>query len=400
MNTQKIRDDFAILNVKQKKPLIYMDSACMALKPMQVVEAMHEYYDNYPACVGRSMHKLGRAATEAYAKARQRVARFINAKPEEIIFTRNTTEGINIVARTLGLEHGDVVLTTDKEHNSNLLPWLLLAKERGIHHHIVHSNADNTFNMPNLEKALADTPKLISMVHTSNIDGYTTPSEAIKRAHDSGAFVMLDAAQSAPHMPINVRKMNVDFLAFSGHKMLGPTGMGVLYVSQDVVDELGEFMIGGETVVNSTYDSYKLEKPPMRFEAGLQNYAGAIGLAAAAEYLEKVGLDNIHKHELELTARLTEGIENIPGISFIGPAAELRGGVTSFNVKGIDAHTIAVMLDELANVAIRSGMHCVHSWFNARNLKGSARASLYLYNTKEEVDTFVETMKRIAKVGK
>jgi len=325
MNVGKIREDFTVLNAERKKPLIYMDSACMALKPRQVVEAMNSYYNEYPACAGRSVHRLGKAATEAYSRARERIARFIHAKPEEIIFTRNTTEGINLVARALSLGRGDIVLGTDKEHNSNLLPWLLMAKEKGIKHIAAESNADNTFNMENFELALAKKPKLVAMVHTSNLDGVTIPAhDVVKRAHDARALVLLDAAQSVPHMPIDVRKLDADFLAFSGHKMLGPTGTGVLYIRRSLADKLGQFMIGGETVVNSTYDSYELEKPPARFEAGLQNYAGAIGLAAAAEYLERIGTENIHKHETELNKKLTESISDINGVNIIGPAAELR----------------------------------------------------------------------------
>ncbi|MEM7813933.1 MAG: cysteine desulfurase [Candidatus Aenigmatarchaeota archaeon] len=400
MNASKIREDFPIL--QSVKPPIYFDNACMSLRPRQVVAAMNEYYEQYPACVGRSQHRLGKLATEAYERARARIAKFIGAKPEEIIFTRNTTEGINLVARAFPFEKGDVVLGTDKEHNSNLLPWLMLAKERGIRHAICHSNSDNTFSMPNFEDELkANRPKLVAFVHASNLDGVTIPAqEIIKRAHDAGALVLLDAAQSAPHQSIDVRKLGVDFLAFSGHKMLGPSGTGVLYVKRAVVEQLGQFMIGGETVINSTYDSYQLDKPPARFEAGLQNYAGAIGLAAAADYLEKIGLENIRKHELELTKQLTAGISQISGVSIIGPAPELRGGVTSFNVGKLDPHAVAIMLDELAGIAVRSGQHCVHSWFNAHDLKGSVRASLYLYNTEEEVRTFIETLQKIAKTLK
>jgi len=399
VNVAKIREDFPIFQSQPK--LIYFDNACMSLRPKQVIAAMNAYYEQYPACAGRSQHRLGRAATEAYERARARIAKFINAKPEEIIFTRNTTEGINLVARALPLGRGDVVLGTDKEHNSNLLPWLL-AKERGIRHAICHSNPDNTFSMQNFENALkADRPQLVAFVHASNLDGVTIPAqEIIKRAHDADALVLLDAAQSVPHQPIDVRKLGVDFLAFSGHKMLGPSGTGVLYVSRAVVERLGQFMIGGETVINSTYDSYQLDRPPARFEAGLQNYAGAIGLAAAADYLEKVGLEGIHAHEVELTKALTDSISRIPGISIIGPSAELRGGVTSFNLEKVDPHTIAIMLDELAGIAVRSGQHCVHSWFNAHGLKGSVRASLYLYNTAEEVAAFAETLQKIAKTLK
>lgn len=404
MNVSKIREDFPILQAPAKgKPLIYFDNACTTLRPRAVVAAVNEYYEQYPACAMRSQHKLGKLATEAHERARARIAKFLNAHPDEIIFTKNTTEAINLVSHALKFNRNDVVLGTDKEHNSNLLPWLLAAEQHGISHAIVRSKADNTFDMDAYERALAaNKPRLVSMIHASNLDGYTNPvQEIIKRAHDAKALVLLDAAQSVPHQPVDVRKLNADFLAFSGHKMLGPSGIGVLYASRKAVEQLGSFILGGETVTNSTYTSYNLEKPPARFEGGVQNYAGAIGLAAAAEYLEKIGLNNIHEHEMELTKQLTEGIQNIGGLSIIGPSnAALRNGVTSFNVGNADPHAIAIMLDELAGIAIRAGQHCVHSWFNAHNLKGSARASLYLYNTPEEVDTFIETLKKIAKVAK
>jgi cysteine desulfurase/selenocysteine lyase len=256
--------------------------------------------------------------------------------------------------------------------------------------------------MAAFEQALVQhKPKIVTAIHTSNLDGYTTPAkELIKLSHDSGALVVLDGAQSVPHQPVDVHKLDVDFFAFSGHKMLGPTGIGVLYVKRSAMEKLEPFMLGGETVVNSTYDSYELEKPPQRFEAGIQDYSGALGLAAAADYLEKIGLENIQKHESELTKRLAQGIQDISGLSVIGPSAELRSSITSFNIGRVDPHTIAIMLDELANIAVRSGQHCVHSWFNAHKLKGSVRASLYLYNTPEEVDVFTETLKKVAKTVK
>jgi cysteine desulfurase/selenocysteine lyase len=401
MNVSKIREDFPILQTSKK--LIYFDNACTTLKPQQVIDALNEYYVKYPACAVRSLHKLGRAATEAYERSRVRIAKFLNAKPDEIIFTKNATESLNLVARTLKLNKGDAVLATDKEHNSSLLPWLLAVKERGIKRFVVPSNPDNTFDMTAFEKAIGEhKPKLVTAIHASNLDGYTTPArEVIKRAHDANALVVLDGAQSVPHQPIDVRKLNVDFLAFSGHKMLGPTGIGVLYVKRSVMDKLEPFMLGGETVTNTTYTSYDLEKPPARFEAGIQDYSGAMGLAAAAEYLEKIGLENISKHEIGLNARLTKSMQDIPGFNLVGPAKpELRNGIMSFNIAGVDPHTIALMLDELSGIAIRSGQHCVHSWFNAHNIKGTARASLYLYNTQEEIDTFIETMKKIVKVAK
>lgn len=398
MNVEKIRQDFTVLQQKiGGKPVVYLDSACVSLKPRQVTEAMNEYYEKYPACAGRSMHKLGSMATEKYREARKIIAKFIGTgKPEEVVFTRNTTESINLVAHSLKLKKGDVVITTDKEHNSNLLPWQVMPK-KGVRHRIVFSRSDMTFDMEAFEKSMNKDVKLVSMVHTSNLDGYTLPAkEIIKISHDFGALVLLDGAQSVPHKDVNVKKLDVDFLAFSGHKMLGPSGTGVLYGKYHLLDNLSPFMLGGDTVQSTTYDSYTLLKPPEKFEAGLQNYAGAIGMAAAAEYLERAGKGNIEKHEAELNRLITDEISGIRGLEIIGPPShEMRSGIISFSVKGMDAHSIAVMLDEAANIMIRSGQHCVHSWFNAHKIEGSARASLYLYNTKEEAEAFSETLKKI-----
>ncbi|MFH0890114.1 MAG: aminotransferase class V-fold PLP-dependent enzyme [Candidatus Aenigmatarchaeota archaeon] len=404
MNTKNIIADFPSLNQKIRgKPVIYLDSACTTLRPKQVIDTMDEYYEKYPACAGRSVHAFGAEVTEKYNNARDTIAKFINAKRSgEIIFTRNTTEGINLVANSLNLAKGDIVLTTDKEHNSNLLPWQLLSKRRGIRHEIVFSNTDMTFNMENFENTMDDNVKLVSMVHTSNLDGYTIPAEKIiKLAHDHGALVMLDCAQSVPHKSIDVKKMDVDFIAFSGHKMLGPSGMGVLYGKYDLLEKMDPFMIGGDTVKNSTYDSFTLLDPPEKFEAGLQNYAGAIGFAAAAEYLRKVGMKNISSHELEINEIIYEGIKGINGSSIIGPSdSELRGGITSFNISGMDFHDIAVMLNESANIMVRSGQHCVHSWFNAHKIKGCVRSSLYLYNTKDDARVLVENLEKISRLAK
>jgi len=401
MDVKKIREDFPILQQKIKgRQLIYFDNACNTLRPRQVIAAQDEYYEQYPACAGRSIHKLSHTATEHYNKAREKIAKFVGAKKAgEVVFTRNTTEGINLVANSFWFERGDIVLTTDREHNSNLIPWQRAAKKLGVEHKIVFSRQDFTFDIEKF-KEMVKQAKLVAMVHSSNLDGYTTPAaEIIKIAHEAGAMVLLDAAQSAPHKQLDVRKLDVDFLAFSGHKMLGPSGMGVFYGKYELLEKLDMFMVGGDTVNNTTYDSADFMKPPEKFEAGLQNYAGAIGLAAAADYIDKIGKDKIQKHEEELTKIVDSGIKQIDGLTVVGVQdAKLRGGVTSFVIEGIHPHDIALILDENANIAIRSGAHCVHSWFNAHKLpNGSARASLYLYNTKDEAEIFVDELKKIAK---
>ena len=401
MNVDKIREDFPVLQKKiNGKFIIYFDSSCVTLKPKQVIEAMNEYYESYPGCAGRSIHRFGSKVTDKVKESREKIAKFIGAKkPEEIIFTRNTTEGINLLAHSLDLKKNDIVLTTDREHNSNLIPWQMLVKTIGIKHKTVFSKKDMTFDTENF-KNIVKGAKIVSFVHCSNLDGYTTPAEEIiKIAHDNDALVILDGAQSAPHKTVNVKKLDVDFFAFSGHKMLGPSGIGALYGKQHLIEELNPFIVGGDTVQNSTYDSCVFLKPPEKFEAGLQNYAGMVGFAEAASYIDNVGKENIQRHEIELNKIITQGVEEIDGSSIIGPhSPELRGGITSFNIKGIKYHDIAIMLDERANIMIRSGQHCVHSWFNGHGIEGSARVSLYLYNTKEEAKVFIDNLKEISKL--
>lgn len=396
INVRKIREDFLILDRKMNnRPIIYFDNACMSLKPRQVIEAMNRYYNEFPACGGRSLHSLGKRVTEEVRKARITIQKFINARKEkEIIFTKNTTESINLVANAFSLEEGDEVLTTDKEHNSNLLPWQRLKETKGI----IHQIAD--FNDPeDLKNKITNKTKLISMVHSSNLDGTSiNAKEIIKIAHDNKVAVMLDCAQSIPHKEVDVRKLDADFIAFSGHKMLGPTGTGCLYGKQELLEKLSPFIVGGDTVKDTTYSTAEFEELPERLEAGLQNYAGIIGFAEAANYLMRTGKGDIEQHELKLNRKITEELLKINGFDLIGPKdAEQRGGIISFNIKGMDPHNIAMILDQSANIMIRSGAHCVHSWFNAHQMKGSARASLYLYSTEEEANVFIEEMKKIVK---
>jgi cysteine desulfurase/selenocysteine lyase len=401
LDVNKIREDFPVLKkLINGKPPIYFDNACMTLRPRQVIDAMNDYYENYPACGERSVHKFGLRVTRECAEARDKIRRFIGAeKTEEIIFTKNATEGMNLVANSVSLKKGDVVLTTDHEHNSNLLPWLVLSERAGVKHIVVKSNNDTTFNMKSFEKALDQNVKLVSMVHVSNLDGVTVPArEIIKLAHEQNALVMLDGAQSAPHMKVNVKDLEVDFFAFSIHKMCGPSGVGVLYGRQDELEKLRSFITGGGTVSDTHYDSYKMFGLPERLEAGLQNYAGIIGSGAAAEYLMKIGMDEIERHENSLNSAITEHLSKIEKITFVGPRdPRLRGCILSFNVEGMNPHDVAMILDEISNIMVRSGKHCVHSWFNAHGLEGSVRASLYLYNTLEEVETFAGTLGQVVK---
>ncbi len=405
MDIQKLREDFPVLKqTVNGKPVVYFDNACMSLKPRQVTQKMLEYYEQYTACAGRSNHTFSRVCEEKYQEARKTLAKFLNAKkPEEVVFTRNTTEGLNLVANSLNLQKGDVVVSSDREHNSNLIPWQVLKERKWIEHRIVKSKPDFSFDLEAFKQAMDKNVKLVSMVWTSNIDGYTLPvKEIIKISHDFGALVMLDGAQAVPHSKTDVRKLDMDFLSFSGHKMLGPTGTGILYGKFDLLDKrLQTFMVGGETVEFTTYDTHKFLKPPEKFEAGLQDYAGMIGLGEAARYLERQGPENVERYEVMLNKSISERIGQIPNLQRVGYCnPELNGGIISFNIRGMKYHDVSLMLDRNHGIAIRSGQHCAHSWFKGHGIEGSARASLYLYNTKEEADIFVEALQKIAKLGK
>ncbi len=399
MDVKAIRTDFPVLNKKiNDLPIIYFDNACQTLRPYSVIEAVRKYYVEYSACAGRSNHKLGARVTQLVEESRHLIAKFINAHEEqEIIFTRNTTEGINLISNTLDLGPGDEVIISDKEHNSNLIPWLKLVKNRKIKVKVIPSNSDNTFNLEAFKKSISSQTRLVSVVMTSNLDGVSNPiSEIIKIAHKNKVLVLLDGAQFVPHSKVDVRKLDVDFLAFSGHKMLGPSGIGILYGKKKLLEELDSFMVGGDTVSNSTYTSYELLPLPERFEAGLQNYAGIIGLAEAVKYLEKVGFEEIQKQELKLNRTLTEGLKGIKGLHLIGPEdPSLRGGIYSFYIDNWSPHQVSLFLDQTENIALRAGQHCVHSWFNNHHLKGSIRASFYFYNTLEEVEILVKALKQL-----
>lgn len=399
MKIDQARKDFPIL---AKNKWIYFDNACQSLRPKSVIDVITEYYQEYPACGGRSMHTLAAKVTLKCDEARIIISKFIRAgRKEEVIFTRNTTEGINLVANSLGLKSGDVVITSDKEHNSNLIPWQMLREKIGIIHKIIHSREDNTFDIETYKKVLAEgKAKLVSLGFTSNLDGVTIPAkEIIKLAHQYGSLVLLDAAQTAPHQRIDVSDLDVDFLAFSGHKMLGPSGTGVLYGKYKLLEKLSPFMVGGDTVSSSTYTSHEFLPPPEKFEAGLQDYAGIIGLGEAVSYLEKTGFAEIQKQEYLLNKYITGELQKIPNIVIIGPTdPKVRGGIISFYIPGKDHHQIALMLDSSASIMVRSGQHCVHSWFTDRKIPGSVRLSVYFYNTLEEAEMFVKSLNKVLQV--
>jgi cysteine desulfurase/selenocysteine lyase len=402
MDIKSLRADFPIL-AKQfgGKPLVYLDNACMSLRPQPVIEAINRYYTEMSACAGRSNHRLARGVTDAVEETRVKVQKLVRAdRKEEIIFTRNTTEGLNLVANSILLKPGDEVLTGSQEHNSNLIPWLKLVRTKGIKHRVIPEKADNSFNFEEYQKLLTPAVKLVSIVQTSNLDGTTYPvKEITQAAHAVGAKVMVDGAQSVPHQKIDVQDLGVDFLAFSGHKMLGPTGTGILYGKHPWLEDFDSYMVGGDTVSWSTYTAYEHLPVPEKFEAGLQDYAGIIGLGAAVDYLTNIGWAEIREHELKLNTLITDGVKGIDRLKIIGsqdPA--LRSGIISFYADGADPHQIALMLDEAGAIMVRSGQHCVHSWFDAHQLKGSVRASCYFYNTVQEAEFFVEQLKKIMSV--
>jgi len=391
MNEIKIKKDFPIL----EKNITYLDSACVTLRPKQVIDKISEYYLEFPSCSNRSAHYLSRKVTSEIDKSRNLIKKFINAnKKEEIIFTKNTTEGINLIANSLKLNHGDSVLLSTKEHNSTLVPFQRL-KSKGINIKFFKFG-----NIKDFKKKLTKDVKLIATVMTSNIDGTSNPvKDIINLSHKNNSLVLFDGAQYIPHKKINVKKLGIDFLAFSGHKMLGPSGTGILYGKLGLLKNLNQFIIGGETTKNSTYNYFESEDVPKKFEAGLQNYAGIIGLGEAVKYLNKIKMKNIEKHETKLNKYLTSKLLKLGAIIIGGKDAKKRAGIISFNISGIDPHEISGILNE-SNIMIRSGMHCAHSWFNANNLNGSARISLYLYNTIEDCDKIIYEIKKIVNLIK
>jgi len=413
LNPYELRKDFPILSRKVNgKELVYFDNAATSQKPLQVINAISEFYLRYNANIHRGFHTLSQEASKLYEDAHDLVARFIGAKgAEEVIFVRNTTEAINLVAYAWGLRNlrkNDEVVITIMEHHSNFLPWFKVAKITGAKVKVIDINEDGRLRYDLLEETLTERTKLIAITHVSSVTGVINDiNRVIRLGRKVGARVLLDGAQSVPHMPVNVRELGVDFLAFSGHKMLGPTGIGVLYVEGEVFDEVDTYMVGGGTVkevhydINSSEPTVKLLKSPWRFEAGTPNIVGAVGLAEAVKYLERVGRSNIHEHEVELVKYFLkrteeEGLSDVLRIA--GPtSAEGRSGVISFTLGRIDPHATATLLDE-EGIAVRSGFHCAQPLHERLGFtRGSVRVSFYLYNTPEEVDKLVSTLKNIVK---
>jgi cysteine desulfurase/selenocysteine lyase len=375
----------------------------MALKPRQVVAAMNEYYEQYPACGGRSIHKLGEEASNAYTASREKIARFLNAQEfEECIWTRNATESLNIVAACVDLPKDAKILTSTLEHHSGSLPFVERARRDGLKIEVVKAKDDGTFDIEDWKQAIDSKTKLVSIVHSSNVTGTVAPLEAIiEIAHDRGALVMSDDAQYAPHHPLDVQESDVDFSAISVHKMCGPTGMGVLYGKLGLLKSMDMFLVGGDTVSDVRYENGKIIPeylpPPEKFEAGLQNYAGAIGAGAAAEYLQKIGMNTIEKHERTLLESALKELKNSEHVKILGTDdINMKTGLVAFSLDTVEAaHDVAAFLNDEYNVMIRSGWHCAGPFHYQMGIKpsvGTARASFYLYNNMDDVQAFLEGM--------
>jgi cysteine desulfurase/selenocysteine lyase len=398
LDVQKVRKDFPIL----KTGIIYLDNTATSLTPEPVLRKTLEFYREYRANVERGVHRLSQRASQEYERAHAKVADFINAKSEtEIIMTRNTTEGINLVANGLEWKRGNKIVTSLIEHHSNFIVWLRAKKRHNLNVEIVKPRepvAQGILDASDFEKAIDDKTRLVAITHVSNVLGVITPVKEISKiAHEHGAYVLIDAAQSVPHMEVDVRKIGCDFLAFSGHKMCAPTGSGALYIQEEAIMEVEPLCIGGGTISDVSLDSYTLDKSPMRFEAGTPAIGEAIGLGAATDYLRKIGMENIESHEKELTRQMYEGLSEIPGVEVYGPEPKHRLGIMPFNISELNPHDVALALDVSANIMVRSGHHCALPLLkNIIRRPGSIRASTYFYNTKEEIDKLTSAVREIA----
>jgi cysteine desulfurase/selenocysteine lyase len=402
LDVQKVRADFPVLKRKiNGRPLVYLDSACMSLKPRQVINAMNEYYEKFPACGGRSIHKLGEETSDAYTAARENIAHFINAsEPEECIWTRNATESINIVARCVNLPKGSKVITTTLEHHSGSLPFIEQCQNKQLRVEIVEAKKDGTFDIEDWKQTIDNDTSMVSIVHSSNVTGTIAPiKEIVELAHDRGALVLSDDAQFAPHHPLDVQSLDIDFSAISVHKMCGPSGMGVLYGKKHLLESMDMFLVGGDTVKDVKYEDGKIIPkylpPPEKFEAGLQNYAGAIGAGAAAKYLESLNMHEIEKHERHLLTFLLQELKAIKHIEIIGTDnIEIKTGLVTFIIDTVRAsHDIATFLSEEYATMVRSGAHCVHPFHYQLGIppsRGSVRASIYIYNHQRDLKILIE----------
>ena len=399
LDVERVRADFPILKRKVNgKRLVYLDNAATTQKPRSVIEAISDFYSNHNANIHRAVHRLSIEATEAYEKARSKAAAFIKCKNEEVIFTRGTTESINLVRFAWAeeqMEKDDLIVLTKMEHHSNIVPWQLVAQKTHAKVKYVDLDEDGILNMYEFERAMNDSPKLVAFTHCSNVLGTINDAAMlVRKARKAGATTLVDAAQSVPHMPVDVSQIGCDFLAFSGHKMLGPTGIGVLYGRKALLEDIEPFQGGGDMIKEVHLTGAKWNDIPYKFEAGTTNFADAVGLGVAIDYLSSVGMQKVRDHEVELLKYAIEEAEKVGGLTIYGPRdTARRGGVLSFNVEGIHPHDMASILDE-EGVAIRSGHHCAQPLMERLDVMATNRASFYIYNSYDDVDVLVGGLKK------
>ena len=409
LNLAAIRADFPILKreIRGNNRLIYLDSGATSQKPNSVMAAERDFYENHNAAVHRGAHQLAEEATELYEGARAKVAAFINADVDEVIFTKSATESINAIAYSLGnaragskfhIKPGDRIVVSEMEHHANLIPWQELSARTGAELVWFKVSDNGRLDLSNMDELINERTKIVALTHQSNVLGTIVPLDQVTaKAHSVGALFVLDACQSVPHYKVDVKALNVDFIAFSGHKMLGPTGVGILWGKKSLLDEMPPFLTGGSMIETVTMERATYLGAPKRFEAGVPNMAQAIGLGAAVDYLNAIGLDEIHAHEVELTKRALDGLQSIKGLSVIGPKdLEMRGGVVSFAVEGVHPHDLGQALDQYG-IAVRTGHHC--AWPLMRRFKtvATTRASFYLYNDFDEIEALVDGVERARK---
>lgn len=399
-----IRQDFPILEreVRPGVKLVYLDSTATSQKPAAVLAAMDAFYRRSNANIHRGVHTLAEEATALYEQAREKVAHFVNAaSAREIIYTRNATESINLVAYTwarANLKSGDLVILTEMEHHSNLVPWHMLAAERGVRLEFIPVTPDGLLDLDEYQKLLAQGPKLVAFTHMSNVLGTINPAgQMIAQAHAAGAVTVLDAAQSVPHFKVDVQALDIDFMAFSAHKMVGPTGIGALYGKTALLEGMPPFLGGGDMIKEVKLRSFRPNNLPHKFEAGTPAIAEAVGFGAAVDYLTKVGMDAIAAHEHDITEYALERLEEVPGVKVFGPPADRKGGVAAFTLDGVHPHDVAQILDQ-DGVAVRAGHHCAQPLHEKFGIPATSRASFYLYTTKSEVDALVDGIYKVKKV--
>jgi cysteine desulfurase/selenocysteine lyase len=406
VNSYALKNDFPIFKKKiNGKELIYLDNASTTQKPHSVIDSITDFYTNYNSNIHRAVYQLAEEATELYEQSREKIANFINVSPEEIVFTRNTTESINLIAHSWArsnLKKDDGIVITELEHHSNIVPWQILCQEIGTRLEYVGIDENGFLDLEHMIELISSKKvKLVSLSHMSNVLGTIVPIERIiKVAHEHGIPVIVDGAQSVPHMPVNVKNMDCDFLVFSAHKMLGPTGVGVLYAKKEFLEKMRPFMGGGDMIKEVFKFHTNYNEVPYKFEAGTPNIADVVGFGVAIDYLEKIGMENIRRHEISLTEYALESILSLKYVTVYGPRdPKYRGGVISFNIADIHPHDLATIMND-HGIAIRSGHHCAQVLMQRLDVPATSRASFYIYNTKEEIDNFVNAIKEAGRIFK